>query len=235
MPKNMRLFLSFMVLVVGILYLNKFSDVKSKREDFLKNVFSINFQVVDGWDWQGKKWFFFHDYKSQIKQNGVWFFLRSESQDSLNNQFSLIYYKDKKALQSNWDFLTLSKTEDVKFEIKKVSDKSEALFFTERKCQKDFCFENLKVFSVFPEDFKEIGSISLSASNLLTCKKDKKPCFEFYGTYQLQPTKNNSIFDIKVSFKGFEEDLQGKSKTLEDEKYVFNNVKYISETFKKYH
>jgi hypothetical protein len=70
---------------------------------------------------------------------------------------------------------------------------------------------------------------------LLTCKKDKKPCFEFFGSHQLQTTKTNSVFDIKVSFKGFEEDPQGKAKQLDPEKYIFENGKYISETFKKYH
>lgn len=236
MPKNMRLLLSFIGLVLGIFYLNKLSDVKSKREEFLKNVFSIDSQVTDSWQWEDKKWSFFHDFKSQTQRNGVWYFLLSTSTTTSDtNQYSLVLYKDKKAQQSNWNFLSLPKTENVKFEIKKISDKLEALFFTEKKCQTDFCSENLKIFSIYPEDFKEIGNISLSASNLLTCKKDKKPCFEFFGTHLLQTTKTNSVFDIKVSFKGFEEDPQGKAKSLDPEKYIFENGKYISETFKKYH
>lgn len=240
MSKNFRLLLSLVLLAVGVFYLNKMSDVRSKREDFFKNVFSIDKQVmdtqaVDTWEFEGKKWSFFHEYKSQFQKGGVWFFLKSEQPNGADSQFTLIYYKNQKALQSNWGFLTLPKTENIKFEIKKISDKSEALFFTEKKCQPDFCFENLKIYSLFPEDFKEIGNISLSASNLLICKKEHKPCFEFFGSYLLQKAKNNSVFDIKVSFKGFEENLQGQSKPVDSEKYIFDNGKYVSETFKKYH
>lgn len=237
MPKNMRLFLSFVGLVVGIFYLTRLSEVKSQREVLLKKFFSIELQQQQNWSWQNQEWSFVKDFKSVIQKNSVWFILKSFDLSGNKEQvsYSVILLKNQQVAQSQLHFLLESSKEDIKFEIKKISDQNEALFFIEKKCQTDFCTEYLKVYSLFPEEVKEIGNITLSASNLISCKKDKKPCFEYFGKYFLEKSKSNSQYNIKVIFSGFEEDPSGKSKGIEPEMYIFENGKYISETFKKYH
>lgn len=237
MPKNMRLFISFVGLVVGIFYLTRISEVKSQREILLKNFFSIDFHQQQNWNWKNQEWSFVKEFKSSIHKNAVWFILKSI--DSLGNKdqasYSLMLLRKQQVTQNQLHFLEAPLAESIKFEIKKISDQAEALFFIEKKCQPDFCTEYLKVYSLFPEDVREIGNVILSASNLISCKKDKKPCFEYFGKYFLEKSKSSSQYNIKVTYAGFEEDQSGKSKAIEPEIYIFENGKYISETFKKYH
>lgn len=238
--KNLRLFLTLILLVVGIYYLTKISNLRSQREVLLAKHFAMESSQIplDGeWTWQNKRWSFYYDVKSVINKNTVWFILRSKDINSEPSQFSynLIQLKSGQTGIQAPEFMKLDQTSKPKFEIRKISSTQEALFFTEKNCQNDFCAETLKVYSLDSAELKEIGNIPLSASNLLNCKKLKTPCFEYYGRYSLDKTNKNNHNDIKVIFKGFEEDMNGQMKEISSENYHFENGKYISESLKKYH
>lgn len=238
MAKNWRLISSFLGLVFIIFLLTKYSKITSQREVLLQKLFNINQQVDESWLWQNEKWSFYYDAKSLMQKKSVWYVLRSEDPEGASTEarYSVVNLKNGEVFLKHLALFKLDKNEKPKFEIKKISQNTEALFFVEKSCQKDFCSEMLKVFSLEPETVLEIGNIPLSASNLLTCKKENKPCFEYYGTYLLEKSnRGSSEQNIKITFKGFEEDSSGKAKPVESENYIFENGKYFSESFKKFH
>lgn len=238
MAKNWRLISSFLGLLFIIFLLTKYSKITSQREVLLQKLFNIYQQADESWTWQNERWSFYYDAKSLMHKKSVWFVLKSEDLEGLSSEskYSVVNLKNGEVFLKHLALFRLDKNEKPKFEIKKITQDTEALFFIEKSCQKHFCSEMLKVFSLTPEAVLEIGNIPLSASNLITCKKENKPCFEYYGTYSLEKgNRGASEQNIKISFKGFEEDAAGKTKSVESENYIFENGKYLSESFKKFH
>lgn len=256
MGKNWRLFLTFCSVVFLAFYINRFSNFSSQRELLLKNLFSIEVPLLKEWTYQDQLWTFYYEAKSLINKNSVWFVLKStplnlkdlkdsedlkSSKDSKidvdksRDSFSIVNQKEGQILSKYMDVFQLDSKQKPKFELKKISSQEEALFFVKKRCENDFCSEDLKVFSLGLDKIIEIGNIPLSASNLLTCKKEKLPCFEYFGQFTLLKNSTKPHYDIQILFKGYEEDSMGKPKPIPSELYSFENGKFQSETLKNFH
>ncbi len=244
MGKNWRLFLTFCSVVFLAFYINQFSNVSSQRELLLKNLFSLEDPLQKEWTYQDQHWTFYYEAKSLINKKSVWFVLKSTpltSKDSKTNSdqnidsFSIINQKEGQILSKNMDVFQLDSKQKPKFELKKISSQEEALFFVKKRCENDFCSEDLKVFSLGLDKIIEIGNIPLSASNLLSCKKEKQPCFEYFGQFTLLKNTTKPHHDIQVLFRGYEEDILGKPKPIPSELYSYENEKYQSATLKNFH
>lgn len=247
MGKNWRLFLTFCSVVFLAFYINQFSNFSSQRELLLKNLFSLEAPLQKEWTYQDQLWTFYYEAKSLVIKNSVWFVLKStpldlkDANDSKiivsknSDSFSIINQKEGQILSKNTDVFQLDSKQKPKFELKKISSKEEALFFVKKRCENDFCSEDLKVFSLGLDKIIEIGNIPLSASNLLTCKKEKQPCFEYFGQFTLLKNATKPHNDIQIFFRGYEEDSMGKSKPIPSELYSYENGKYQSETLKNFH
>ncbi|MBN8535539.1 MAG: hypothetical protein J0M15_00675 [Deltaproteobacteria bacterium] len=253
MGKNWRLFLTFCSVVFLAFYINQFSNFSSQRELLLKNLFSIEAPLLKEWTHQDQLWTFYYEAKSLINKNSVWFVLKStplslkdskdlaDSKDSKvdvdknKDSFSIVNQKEGQILSKNMEVFQLDSKQKPKFELKKISSQEEALFFVKKRCENDFCSEDLKVFSLGVDKIIEIGNIPLSASNLLTCKKEKLPCFEYFGQFTLLKNSTKSHHDIQILFRGYEEDSMGKPKPIPSELYSYENGKYQSETLKNFH
>lgn len=225
-------------MIFTVVVLNRFSQTSSQRELLLKKVFSVDGIPASGeWPWGNQKWTFYKESKSFVFKNTLWFILKSENNETPTNyySYSLIQFQKGEVLFKEMPFLNFDKNFTPKFELRKISSEVEGLFLVREDCQLDFCKEILSVYSVANNQLLEIGRILLSDSNLSNCKLQNTQCFEFKGTYQLEKHPGSTFQNIRVMFKGFEENQKKETQKIADEVYTFENGKFVSESFKKYH